>query len=278
MRSILLTGGTGAFGQAFTERLLSNGLASRICIFSRGEFKQAQMRRRFSDDARLRFMVGDVRDRWRLLEAARGCDTIIHAAALKRIEVGHENPEEMFKTNQGGAMNVKFVAFQAGVERVVFLSTDKAFQPVSPYGNSKQAAEFIFRAANDHRHPHDPKFAICRYGNIFRSTGSVVPTWEQAIEDGQKQVLITDPEVTRFFMSMDEAINLVLKTVSEMPDDVTIPTLPAYRLGDLAEAMGVNAVPIGLGQFEKRHESMCEGNCSETARRMSIEELRECLR
>jgi UDP-N-acetylglucosamine 4,6-dehydratase len=273
MNSVLITGGSGAFGTAFTERLLKDGLATRICIFSRGEYRQFCMKQQFKSDPRLRFFIGDVRDRWRLTRAMDGVDTVVHAAALKRIEVGYYSPIEMKKTNVDGAINVVEAAHDAGVERVVALSSDKAFQPISPYGHSKALAESIFLAANEARRDPHPRFAVTRYGNVWRSTGSVVPIWEQMKEDGQDTVRITDPDCTRFFMRMDEAVDLVLGAISTMRP-LSIPTLPAFRLGDLANAMDLKTITVGLPDYEKLHESMNENNCSKDARRMSVEELR----
>lgn len=275
MKSVLITGGTGAFGQAFTERLLKDGLATRICILSRNEYNQFSMRQKFKDDERLRFFIGDVRDRWRLTHAMDGCDTVIHAAALKRIEVGYYAPIEMKKTNIDGAINIVEAAHDSGVEKVIALSSDKAFQPISPYGQSKALAESIFLAANEARRDPHPRFAICRYGNVWNSTGSVGPIWSQMIEDGNETVPVTDPNCTRFFMRMNEAVSLVLNAVRTMTGgEIYIPRLPAYRLGDLAEAMGAKMTIIGLPKWEKPHESMDENNCSIDARRMTIDELR----
>jgi UDP-N-acetylglucosamine 4,6-dehydratase len=175
MQSILITGGSGSFGTAFTRRLLEDKLAERICIFSRGEHRQAEMAKEFNNDPRLRFFIGDVRDRWRLARAMDGCDVVVHAAALKRIETAHYNPSEVVLTNVHGAMNVIEAAKDVGVQKVVALSTDKAFQPISPYGQSKAIAESLFRAANGNR----TKFAVIRYGNVWKSAGSVVPTWQE---------------------------------------------------------------------------------------------------
>jgi len=277
MHSVLITGGTGAFGTAFTERLLRDGLASRICIFSRGEYRQFTMRKQFKDDSRLRFFIGDVRDRWRLTRAMESCDTVVHAAALKRIEVGHYNPIEMVKTNIDGAINVIEAAQDAKVKKVVALSSDKAFQPVSPYGQSKALAESIFLSANNFYGRKAPLFAVVRYGNVWNSTGSVGPVWSQMLEDGETHVPITDPDCTRFFMRMDQAVDLVLQTIAVMPDEIAIPTLPAYRLGDLAEAMGAKTITVGLPKWEKLDESMNEHLCSRTARRMTIDELKRAL-
>lgn len=278
MNSILITGGSGFFGQAFTRRLLDSELSDRICIYSRDEWKQAQMRMKFNDDPRLRWFVGDVRDRDRLKRAMNGVDTVIHAAALKRIEVGAYNPTEMVKTNVLGTMNAVEAAADAGVKKFVFLSTDKAYQPASPYGHSKALAEKIVLTANDTYGANCPKYAVTRYGNVAGSTGSVIPIWRNILCVSDT-VPVSDPEVTRFYMTIDEAVDLVLDTLNIMHGgELVIPKLPAYRLGDLAEAMDAKMFIRGLGKFEKLHEGMDEGNTSDKARRMSVEELREALK
>ena len=283
MNSVLITGGSGAFGTACVKRLLYGGghiLTRRIVVFSRSEHRQADMARELlspETNQRLRFFIGDVRDRDRLRRAMEGIEVVIHAAALKRIEVGAYNPLEVKKTNIDGAANVIEAATDAGVSKVVALSSDKAFHPVSPYGTSKAFAESLFIAANNTRGNHGPIFAVCRYGNVWNSTGSVVPTWRKILLSS-KCVPVTDPDCTRFFMTMDEAVSLVLDTAATMKGgEIAIPALPAYRLGDLAEAMGAEMDVRGLPAFEKRHESMGAGTSSEHARRMSIDELREAL-
>lgn len=208
-----------------------------------------------------------------------GVETVVHAAALKRIEVGQYNPLEVKRTNIDGAANVIEAATDAGVRKVVALSTDKAYQPVSPYGTSKAFAESLFLAANNTKGVNGPVFAVCRYGNIWNSTGSVVPTWRKMIADGATSVPVTDPLCTRFFMTMDQAVSLVLDTVETMKGgEIAIPDLPAYRLYDLAEAMGADIEIKGLPAWEKRHESMDATRCSENARRMTVDELKEALR
>ena len=249
----------------------------RIVVFSRGEHRQAEMRRELGDDARMRFFIGDVRDKDRLRRAMEGVELVIHAAALKRIEVGFYNPLEMLKTNIIGAANIVEAATDAKVRQVVALSTDKAYQPVSPYGTSKAFAESLFLAANNARGNHGPVFGVVRYGNVWGSTGSVVPIWRQILR-ASDTVPVTDPECTRFFMRMDEAIEFVRANIwYSSTAEPAIPTLPAYRLGDLAEAMGAKMNIIGLPRYEKLHESMGPGNASNTARRMSVAELREVL-
>lgn len=277
MTSVLITGGSGFLGHALVRRLLEDGF-TRICIYSRGEFRQFEMRGRFKDDSRLRWFIGDVRDRERLERAMHGVDAVIHAAALKRIEVGAENPDEMVKTNVIGSMNVIEAARRTGVKKALLVSSDKAYEPKSPYGQSKALAESLFLQGNIRG--HDPKFSVVRYGNVAGSTGSVIPTWRAAIGEG-RPVKLTDPECTRFWMTRDEAAALVVDTLRTMEGgEVAIPELPAFRLGDLAAVMFGDASAlevVGLGEFEKKDESMEAGKCSGTARRMSLAELKEAL-
>ncbi len=275
---MLVTGATGSFGKAFIKRVLAEDLCDRLCIYSRGEHAQAAMREELDDDDRLRWLIGDVRDQPRLKRAMNGVDVVVHAAALKRIEVGHSNPIEMIKTNVDGAVNVTEAAQDAGVRKVVALSSDKAWQPISPYGQSKALAEALFLAANNTVGAYGPRYAAVRYGNIWCSNGSVVPRWIDMVRRGATTVPVSDLDCTRFYMRIDEAVDLVLNTIETMEGgELAIPTLPAYRLGDLVEAMGVTADVRGLPSWEKRHEGMADGNTSDVARRMSVAELREKL-
>lgn len=245
-----------------------------MCVYSRGEYAQALMREEFGDDYRMRFFIGDVRDRTRLRRAMEGCDTVVHAAALKRVEVGEYDSIEMVRTNVDGSGNVIEAATDAGVAKVVALSSDKACQPENCYGATKLVSEKLFLAANNSRGASGPIFSVVRYGNVSGSTGSVIPTWRRALEQGLR-VRLTDPEATRFWMTRQQAVRLVLDTIEHMRGgELVIPELPAYRLGDLAEAMGVSYHPCGLGRGEKLHESMAAGNSSDKARRMSVDELR----
>lgn len=271
-KSILITGGTGSAGHALTKRLLQNEATERVVIFSRDEVKQAEMRENFTDP-RMRFFIGDVRDRDRLRRAFEGVDTVFHAAALKRIEVGHYNPAEMVKTNVLGSMNVIEAAHDAGVSSVIALSTDKACEPISAYGQSKALAETLFLAANNTRGAHGPKFTVTRYGNVAFSRGSVIPKW-LAMGD---TVPVTDPDATRFYMTMEQAVNLIMYAADHMLPEIITTTLPAYRLGDLAEALGKKTIVHGMPHWEKMHESMVIGATSEHARRMSVDEIREAV-
>jgi UDP-N-acetylglucosamine 4,6-dehydratase len=299
MNSVLITGGAGFFGRAFARRALEMGV-ERVCILSRGEYTQHQMRQEFNDDSRLRFFVGDVRDPDRLKRAMEGCDTVIHAAALKRIEVGQYNADEMAKTNVGGAINVIEAAKYAGVRDVVALSTDKAASPCNVYGQTKAIAENMFMAANISTKLGGPNFAVTRYGNVSGSTGSVIPTWRKRIAEGNS-VTVTDPDATRFWMHVDEAVDIVLFAMGST--FLVVPELPAYRVGDLVQAMDAKYDVVGLRQGEKIHEIMTSqhemheffwsgrywikgGNGSEPlprpltsdqARRMTVNELREKL-
>ena len=274
MRSILVTGGSGTFGRAFVRRALDTW--DRVCVFSRGEHTQAEMRAEFGQDDRLRFFIGCVRDRDRLTRAMRGVDCVVHAAALKRIEVCEYDPIEVVQTNVGGAANVIAAATDAGVRRVVALSTDKACDPVNAYGASKLLAERVFLAANNARGADGPRFAVTRYGNIAGSNGSVIPRWRAMIGAGATTVPATDPEATRFWMTIEEAVTLVTDTIERMRGgELVIPEcLPAYRLGDLAEAMGVRMHIIGMPAYEKRHEAMRAGLTSDAAPRLSVGDLR----
>lgn len=223
---------------------------------------------------RMRFFIGDVRDKDRLKSAFRDVDTVIHAAALKRIEVGHYNPCELVKTNILGAMNVIDAASDCGVKNVVGLSTDKAFQPISPYGQSKALAESLFLNANNTRGSTGPVYSVTRYGNVAGSRGSVIPKWREILKTSDT-VPVSDPDCTRFYMTLDESVGLVERSIGS--GKMNIPTLPAYRLGDLAEAMDAKMEITGLPEWEKMHEGMDFGNTSDIARRMSVDELREAL-
>lgn len=273
MRSVLITGGSGFLGHALVERLLQTDV-ERICILSRGEYRQHLMRQQFKD-SRMRWFVGDVRDRDRVRRAMHDVDVVIHAAALKRVEVGEYDPAEMVKTNVLGTINVMEAAEDAGVQKLVLVSSDKAYAPANAYGASKMMAEKLILAGM--RGGRRPLHAVCRYGNVSGSTGSVIPIWRRALEQ-DTLACMTDPNATRFWMTREEAADLVLNTARTMVGgELAIPDLPAYRLGDLAEAMGVRTYVCGLGQGEKLHESMSEGRCSADARRMSVAELRGAL-
>lgn len=278
MKSILITGGTGFLGNALAERL--NDQVERICIFARNEGNMARMRARFPGRS-FRWFLGDVRDYERLRRAMDGVEGVIHAAALKRIEEGvSENAWELIQTNIIGTHYVVEAAKDRGVKSVVLVSSDKAYAPASGYGGSKLGAECLFLEAALHRRPTHPQFHIVRYGNVWGSTGSVVPRWREAQRLGQR-IRVTDTAATRFFMSDREAVDFVLGALmgQHPPALIAIPNwLPAYSLGDLLAAMDIKEFDItGLPWYEKLHESMTLGVSSDRARRMTVEELRALL-
>lgn len=247
--------------------MLSGNDFEHICIYSRGEYAQALMRQDIPDpDNRLRWFIGDVRDAKRLCRAMQGVDLVINAAALKRVEVGEHNPVEMVYTNVLGAINVIEAAQDAGVSRVVSISSDKACAPLNTYGATKLTAEKLMLAANNTRGSKGPRYAVCRYGNVAGSTGSVIPTWRALIKQFTDampltaqtiQVPMTDPACTRFWMTLEEACALVLWTARMMEGgELVVPILQAYRLGDLAKALDVESYIIGMGPGEKKDEMM----------------------
>jgi len=258
--------------------LLDGALASKVCIYSRGEFAQSVMRAEFNDDQRLRWFIGDIRDQDRLTRAMHDIDVVVHGAALKRTEVCAYNVMECVATNIIGTQNVAKACIDAGVKKAVLLNSDKSVLGTTTYGLSKAMAERIFLNANAYSGERGTIFASCLYGNISGSTGSVIPIWRKQRETSDT-VTVTDPDATRFWMYRHEASELVLKAINEMlGGDVFIPTLPAYRVGDLAEAMGAKMNIIGMAENEKMHEEMRPGETSEIARRMSIKELQEALK
>jgi UDP-N-acetylglucosamine 4,6-dehydratase len=255
--SVLITGGTGYLGRALARAFLETE-HERICILSRGEYPQAQMRQEIQDHAkRLRWFIGDTRDKERMRRAMEDIDLVIHAAALKRVEVGEYNPREMMLTNVMGAMNVIDAAMDNGVQKIVAVSTDKACAPLNAYGASKLAMEKLMLAANATTGALGPRTAVVRYGNVAGSTGSVIPTWREMKARGATRVPVSHPGMTRFWMTVDEAVHLIRWTADVMiGGELVVPLLPAYRLGDLATAMGLEMDIKGIGAGEKLDEMM----------------------
>ena len=258
-KSILITGGTGSFGKEFVRYVLSNYNPKRLIIYSRDELKQFEMRQQF-DHPSLRFFIGDVRDKDRLLRAANGVDYIIHAAALKHVPVAEYNPMECIKTNVMGASNVVDAAIMNGVKKVVALSTDKAANPINLYGASKLASDKIFAAANNLSGHEGTRFSVVRYGNVMGSRGSVVPYFKKLIAQGAKSLPITHPEMTRFWIDLSAGVDLVMKGFDRMQGgEIFVPKIPSIRIVDLAKAMapdlGIDI--IGLRPGEKLHEALC---------------------
>ncbi|SCY10905.1 UDP-N-acetylglucosamine 4,6-dehydratase (inverting) [Lachnospiraceae bacterium XBB2008] len=263
-KTILVTGGTGSFGRAFTDHVLTNYDVKKIIIYSRDEFKQWTMendfRAKYPDKIKkLRFFIGDVRDRDRFRRACQGVDYIVHAAALKQVPACEYNPNEAINTNINGAMNVIEGALDAGVTRVVALSTDKAVNPVNLYGGTKFVSDKLFVAANAYAGEKDVNFSIVRYGNVAGSRGSIIPFFRSIIEKGGTEFPITDYRMTRFWISLTQGVELVIKALAEARGGETfISKIPSFKITDLAEAMlpGCTMKEVGIRPGEKLHEVM----------------------
>lgn len=255
-RTVLITGGTGSFGRAFTRHLLAHARPAAVRIFSRDELKQHEMDREFGDE-RLRFLLGDVREQDRLRRAMRGVDTVIHAAALKQVPACEYNPFEAVKTNILGAQNVIETAIDCGVERVLAISTDKAVIPVNLYGATKLCAEKIFIHGNSYAGPDGPRFSCVRYGNVIGSRGSVVPLFREQREHGA--VTLTDERMTRFWITLEGAALFVARALQRMRgQEIFVPRVPSMKVADMAAvvAPGCKSVSTGMRPGEKLHEDL----------------------
>ena len=259
-KTILVTGGTGSFGKCFTRYVLTHYQPKKIIIYSRDEFKQWLMADEFREyEDKLRFFIGDVRDLNRLKRACEGVDYIIHAAALKQVPACEYNPNEAIKTNINGAMNVIDAALDSGVRRVVALSTDKAVNPVNLYGGTKLVSDKLFVAANAYAGSKDINFSIVRYGNVAGSRGSVIPVFNKLIKEGITEMPVTDVRMTRFWISLTQGVELVIKALAEAKGGETfISKIPSFKVTDLAEAMlpGCTIKETGIRPGEKLHEIM----------------------
>lgn len=258
-KTILITGGTGSFGNCCVRHLLEEANPKKVIIFSRDELKQYEMAQKFNDP-RIRFFLGDVRDVQRLSRAFRGVDYVIHAAALKQVPAAEYNPDECVKTNIMGAMNVIQACIETNVKRVVALSTDKAANPANLYGATKLASDKLFVAANNISGGKGTRFCVVRYGNVIGSRGSIVPLLKNLVGNGTKEIPLTDPRMTRFWISLDDGVSLVFKAFERMyGGEIFVPKIPSIRIVDLIEAMapGVPHKIIGIRPGEKLHEVMC---------------------
>jgi UDP-N-acetylglucosamine 4,6-dehydratase len=256
-KSILVTGGTGSFGNTFVPLTLAKYNPRRIIIFSRDEMKQWEMAKLFQGDPRVRFFIGDVRDRERLYRALDGVDYVIHAAATKIVPTAEYNPFECVKTNINGAMNVVDACIDKGVKRVVALSTDKASSPVNLYGATKLASDKLFVAGNSYAGGHDTRFAVVRYGNVMGSRGSVIPFFMSIKHKGA--LPITDERMTRFMISLEEGVELVWHALSDMEGgEIYVKKIPSMKVVDLARVVAPEARQeiVGIRPGEKLHEQM----------------------
>lgn len=258
--SILITGGTGSFGHRFIKQVLQTYQPRRLIVFSRDELKQFEMQQEFNAPC-MRYFLGDVRDRERLVLAMRDVDYVVHAAALKQVPAAEYNPTECIKTNISGAENVIHAALQNNVDRVIALSTDKAANPINLYGATKLVSDKLFVAANNIVGADRPtRFAVVRYGNVVGSRGSVVPFFKKLLAEGARELPITDPRMTRFWITLDEGVEFVLKNFQRMRGgEIFVPKIPSARITDLAEAIapGLPTKEIGIRPGEKLHEIMC---------------------
>ncbi len=256
-RSVLVTGGTGSFGKQFVRTILDETDVRRVVVLSRDELKQYEMQQLFLDEPRLRYFIGDVRDRDRLNRAFHGVDVVIHAAALKQVPAAEYNPFEAVKTNVHGAQNVIDAAIERGVERVVALSTDKACSPVNLYGATKLVSDKLFINGNAYAGGTKTRFAVVRYGNVVGSRGSVVPFFKQLRSTGV--LPITDERMTRFWITLDQGVRFVLDSLERMQGgELYVPKIPSMRVVDLARAMAPEAKlqVVGIRPGEKLHEEM----------------------
>lgn len=252
MKRVLITGGSGSYGQALIRRLLLISDAE-LCVYSRDEAKHSAMAA-WTDSERVRFFIGDVRDQGRLRIALRGVDTVIHAAALKQVPAGEYNPTEFIATNIGGTENVLVEALEAGVDKVLVLSSDKASAPLTLYGASKAAAEALVRAFSSYSAGRT-KFSCMRYGNVAGSRGSVIPVWRELIAKGERRMPVTDSAMTRFWFTLEEAVDFSLWCLDHMQGGETfVPELDAFRVIDLAAAMGCDWKLSGIRASEKLAE------------------------
>ncbi|MDO4332354.1 MAG: UDP-N-acetylglucosamine 4,6-dehydratase (inverting) [Eubacteriales bacterium] len=259
-KTILITGGTGSFGKCFTKYVMEHYHPKKVIIYSRDEFKQWMMQNEFKEyEDRLRFFIGDVRDSERLRRAFDGVDYVIHAAALKQVPACEYNPNEAIKTNIHGAMNIIEAALDTNVKKVVALSTDKAVNPVNLYGGTKLVSDKLFVAANAYVGKKDVNFSIVRYGNVAGSRGSVIPLFQSLIQGGATELPITDLRMTRFWISLEQGVELVIKALEEAKGGETfISKIPSFKITDLAEAMlpGCKIKETGIRPGEKLHEIM----------------------
>ena len=258
-KNILITGGTGSFGRCCIDVLLSRHKPNRLVVLSRDELKQFEMQQTLSAPC-MRYFLGDVRDRNRLIDAFYGIDYVIHAAALKQVEASEYNPLECIKTNIHGAENVIAAAMEQNVKKVIALSTDKAVNPINLYGATKLASDKLFIAANNTVGPRESRFTIVRYGNVVGSRGSVVNTFRNCARDKSKSIPITHPDMTRFWITLRQGVEFVLESFERMRGgEILSPKMPSARILDVAKAYAPNnpVEIVGIRPGEKLHETIC---------------------
>jgi UDP-N-acetylglucosamine 4,6-dehydratase len=258
-KNILITGGTGSFGKQFVTTILKHYKPNKIIIYSRDELKQYEMAQRFNNPC-MRYFIGDVRDLSRLKSAMNSVDYVVHAAALKHVPIAEYNPMECIKTNINGAQNVIEASLECCVSHVIALSTDKAASPINLYGATKLASDKLFVAANNIRGGKDIRFSVVRYGNVLGSRGSVVPFFQKLISNGATELPITDERMTRFWITLQEGVDFVLKNFERMHGgEIFIPKIPSMKVVDVARAIAPDMPHknVGIRPGEKMHEVMC---------------------
>jgi UDP-N-acetylglucosamine 4,6-dehydratase len=263
-KCVLITGGTGSFGRQYVKTILERYNPKRIVVYSRDELKQFEMEQEYPQDC-MRYFIGDVRDRDRLIQAMNGVDVVIHAAALKQVPAAEYNPMECIKTNIHGAENVIQAALANNVENVIALSTDKAANPINLYGATKLVSDKLFVAANNFAGTNRTRFAAVRYGNVVGSRGSVVPFFRKKIQSGAEFLPITDSGMTRFWITLQQGVDFVLKNLLRMHGgEIFVPKIPSVKVVDLATAMAPDLPQkiVGIRPGEKLHEVMCPADDS----------------
>jgi UDP-N-acetylglucosamine 4,6-dehydratase len=263
-KSILITGGTGSFGRRYVKTLLERFRPKRLIVYSRDELKQYEMQQDYHAEC-MRYFIGDVRDRDRLVQAMNGVDYVIHSAALKQVPAAEYNPMECIKTNIHGAENVIHAALVNNVERVIALSTDKAASPINLYGATKLVSDKLFVAANNIAGGHRTRFAAVRYGNVVGSRGSVVPYFRKLVAEGSDHLPITDERMTRFWITLQQGVDFVLRNFARMHGgEIFVPKIPSVRVSELAKAMAPDLPHkiVGIRPGEKLHEVMCPADDS----------------
>jgi UDP-N-acetylglucosamine 4,6-dehydratase/5-epimerase len=263
-KNVLITGGTGSFGRQYVRTILDSFRPKKLIVYSRDELKQSEMQQEFDADC-MRYFIGDVRDRDRLTLAMQGVDYVIHAAALKQVPAAEYNPMECIKTNIHGAENVIQSALACDVDKVIALSTDKAANPINLYGATKLASDKLFVAANNMAGAHRTRFSVVRYGNVVGSRGSVVPLFRKLIEQGSDHLPITDKRMTRFWITLQQGVDFVLKSFERMKGgEIFVPRIPSVKIIDVAAAMAPELPmrTVGIRPGEKLHETMCPADDS----------------
>ena len=263
-KNIFISGGTGSFGKKYVETLLKKFNPKKIIVFSRDELKQFEMSQKFNDP-RIRYLIGDVRDSERINRLLNGIDYVIHAAALKHVPIAEYNPTECIQTNINGAMNIIESSIKNNVKKVIALSTDKAANPINLYGATKLCSDKLFVAANNMVGANETRFSVVRYGNVIGSRGSVIPFFKKLIDEGSSKLPITDKDMTRFLITLQEGVDFVLKNFERMQGgEIFVPKIPSMFITELAKALAPNLDHeiIGIRPGEKLHEVMCPADDS----------------